>query len=528
MHFSNLKIGTKLGLGFGFVITLLCGIVVLAVFNLTRLHAGGDKIVKQDWIKAKLASSALDNVRGSIARVFQIVTETDDAQLSTARQRLKANIDTYQEALRESARLAYRAEGKAILGRAEESSKKYLASIDRVMRLKDEGKIEDARRIALSETYEALHLLAADVRAFYELQQKLVEESATQMDETFDLARAEVVGLGLVALLAGVLFAWLITRAIVVPLGIAVRVARTVASGDLTSTIVPGSKDEAGELLHALRDMNASLANIVTEVRDGTAAISAASEQIAAGNMDLSSRTEQQASSLEETASSMEELTVTVKQNADSARLASELAASATEAALQGGTVVSQVVSTMEAINTSASKIADITAVIDGIAFQTNILALNAAVEAARAGEQGRGFAVVATEVRSLAQRSASAAKEIKQLIGDSVDRVEDGNRLVGAAGETMQEIVARVQRVNGIVGEIASASDEQRAGIEQVNDAIGQMDQVTQQNAALVEQAAAAAQAMSERAGSLAALVSKFRTGGTADVSPRMLTGAA
>jgi methyl-accepting chemotaxis protein len=261
--------------------------------------------------------------------------------------------------------------------------------------------------------------------------------------------------------------------------------------------------------------MNASLVNIVGQVRTGTDTIATASRQIAAGNMDLSSRTEQQASSLEETASSMEELTSTVKQNADNARQANQLAVTASDVAVKGGSVVSEVIDTMASINEASKKIVDIISVIDGIAFQTNILALNAAVEAARAGEQGRGFAVVASEVRNLAQRSAAAAKEIKGLIGDSVEKVAVGSKLVEQAGATMEEVVASVRRVTDIMGEISAASQEQRAGIEQVNQAIVQMDQVTQQNAALVEEASAAAESMQEQAAGLSQAVSIFKLDG-------------
>ena len=273
--------------------------------------------------------------------------------------------------------------------------------------------------------------------------------------------------------------------------------------------------NDKSSLLFAMKSMRDSLAKVVGEVRSGTDTIATASGQIAAGNQDLSSRTEEQASSLEETASSMEELTSTVKQNADNARQANQLAVSASEVASRGGTVVSQVVQTMGSINASSKKIVDIIGVIDGIAFQTNILALNAAVEAARAGEQGRGFAVVAAEVRNLAQRSAAAAKEIKTLIDDSVDKVDSGAKLVDEAGATMQEIVDSIQRVTDIMSEITAASAEQTSGIEQINQAITQMDQVTQQNAALVEEAAAASEAMQEQAGKLAQVVAVFRLDG-------------
>ena len=316
-------------------------------------------------------------------------------------------------------------------------------------------------------------------------------------------------------LLVVVLLGVYITRSITRPLIEAVKVAQTVAGGDLTSNIVVSSKDETGQLLQALKDMNDSLVKIVGEVRSDTDTIATATSQIAAGNLDLSSRTEQQASSLEETASSMEELTSTVKQNADNARQANQLAVSASEVAVKGGDVVARVVDTMGSINDSAKKIVDIIGVIDGIAFQTNILALNAAVEAARAGEQGRGFAVVATEVRNLAQRSAAAAKEIKSLIDDSVEKVAVGSRLVGQAGTTMAEIVSSVKLVTDIMGEVTAASQEQSAGIEQVNQAITQMDEVTQQNAALVEEAAGAAAALEDQASNLMRVVSVFKVNG-------------
>jgi methyl-accepting chemotaxis protein len=289
------------------------------------------------------------------------------------------------------------------------------------------------------------------------------------------------------------------------------EIAHKIAAGDLAATVTTKANDQSS-LLFAMKTMRDSLAKIVGEVRQGTDTIATASAQIAAGNMDLSSRTEQQASSLEETAASMEELTSTVKQNADNARQANQLAESASGVAVKGGQVVAQVVDTMSAINSSSKKIVDIIGVIDGIAFQTNILALNAAVEAARAGEQGRGFAVVAAEVRNLAQRSAAAAKEIKTLIGDSVDKVEEGSKQVAEAGKTMDEIVGSVKRVTDIMAEITVASQEQTSGIEQINQAITQMDQVTQQNAALVEEAAAAAASLQEQASGLSQVVSVFK----------------
>ncbi len=338
---------------------------------------------------------------------------------------------------------------------------------------------------------------------------------ATIMERALSLSiGALVLGAALLAL------GWAISRGLLRQLGgepaATAYIARRIAEGDLAVRIDLRRGDQAS-LLHAIRGMRDSLSTVVTAVRLGTDAIATASGQIAAGNQDLSSRTEEQASSLEQTAASMEELTSTVKQNADNARQANQLALSASEVAVKGGGVVGQVVDTMASINASSRKIVDIIGVIDGIAFQTNILALNAAVEAARAGEQGRGFAVVASEVRSLAQRSGAAAKEIKGLIDDSVGKVEAGSRQVAEAGRTMEEIVDSVKRVTDIMGEITAASQEQSTGIEQVNQAIAQMDQVTQQNAALVEEAAAAAQSMQEQAAKLQASVGVFRIEGGA-----------
>ena len=349
------------------------------------------------------------------------------------------------------------------------------------------------------------------------IKEKNAEVKQTKQDVVDFTRKMLVVSVGLALLavvLGGGIAFWLVNnimRLIGGEPAYAVEVANDISSGDFSRRVETDAGD-SGSVLFRMKAMQQTLAGIVTQIRSGTDTIATASSEIAAGNLDLSSRTEQQASSLEETASSMEELTSTVKQNADNARQANGLAASASAVASRGGAVVAQVVDTMSSINASSRKIADIIGVIDGIAFQTNILALNAAVEAARAGEQGRGFAVVASEVRNLAHRSAAAAKEIKGLIDDSVDKVDAGSKLVGEAGTTMTEIVDSVKRVADIMAEISAATHEQTAGIEQVNQAITQMDQVTQQNAALVEQAAAAAEAMQDQAAQLAQVVSVFK----------------
>ncbi len=380
-----------------------------------------------------------------------------------------------------------------------------------------EGKLADASQ--LQEQVQALvPAVSASIAALRKLQVDEARKQYEQSGASFVALRGGMIAAIALGVLLASLSGYVLIRNLYRQLGgepeYAAQIVHSIAGGDLTVAVAT-RKGDTQSLLFAMQTMQQNLASTVGDIRHATDSIATASSQIAAGNLDLSSRTEQQAGSLEETASSMEELTGTVKQNADNARQANQLAQSASAVALEGGAVVAQVVETMGSINESAKKIADIIGVIDGIAFQTNILALNAAVEAARAGEQGRGFAVVATEVRNLAQRSAGAAREIKQLIGASVDKVDAGSKLVGQAGATMQEIVASVRRVTDIMSEITAASQEQHAGIEQVNQAIGQMDQVTQQNAALVEEAAAAADSLQSQAGNLAQVVSVFKLDG-------------
>jgi methyl-accepting chemotaxis protein len=380
------------------------------------------------------------------------------------------------------------------------------------MKLKSEGKIEEANAL-LEKTYLPAAATYQDtVHDFVAQQRQKLDQLASQISGLKEQSRRMVALLACLCVALGIVCSWWLTRSITGPVREAVDAAERVAAGDLTGQLEAKTTDEVGQLLRALKNMNGKLLTVVGEIRTGSDSIATASAQIAAGNLDLSARTEQQASSLGETASSVEELTATVAHNADNARQANQLAESASEVANRGGMVVSQVVDTMASINESSKKIVDIIGVIDGIAFQTNILALNAAVEAARAGEQGRGFAVVATEVRNLAQRSSAAAKEIKDLINDSVSKVDNGSRLVDQAGLTMEEIVGSVRRVTDIIGEITAATQEQTAGLGRINEAVGQMDEVTQQNASLVEEAAAASASMQEQAAQLAGVVSQFK----------------
>ncbi|MGK5027960.1 methyl-accepting chemotaxis protein [Janthinobacterium sp. MDT1-19] len=510
--FFDLKIATKLILSFGAVLLLTAALGVSAIFSMARINTASTDLA-DNWMPSVLAAMSMrsdvsDFRRWELAHMLA-TQDADMAQNETrmteTQTKLKADGDNYRRLISEPGE--------------QEVFERFLALNDEFMRLhaamlslSREMKKEEARALAVGPSAKVMADMLVVLDKLVSINTDGGVRSSTSADATYAASRASLIGLLVGIVVIGMLLALWVARSVARPLIVAVGVARQVAAGDLTAHIVVQSQDETGQLMQALKDMNASLQNLVGQVRSGTDTIATASSQIAAGNQDLSSRTEEQASSLEETASSMEELTSTVKQNADNARQANTMALSSSSIAIEGGKVVSEVVGTMASINASSRKIVDIIAVIDGIAFQTNILALNAAVEAARAGEQGRGFAVVATEVRNLAQRSAAAAKDIKVLIGDSVEKVEAGSVLVGQAGRTMDDIVASITRVTDIMSEITAASSEQSAGIEQVNQAIAQMDQVTQQNAALVEEAAAAAESMQEQAASLSAVVSIFK----------------
>ncbi|MGK5040607.1 methyl-accepting chemotaxis protein [Janthinobacterium sp. GB1R12] len=428
-----------------------------------------------------------------------------EAGINAARAAVGKALDQYEkENISDEQDKALLATDRAMLAR-------YDTVRNKVLVLSIAGEL-DAARDLLMQNQSIIKELVDALAAHHRYNESLAARGAADGAAAAASARWISIGLALAvtALVAGM--GLLLARRIAASLAGAIDVARTIAGGDLSVQVNATSNDEVGQLMKAMADMSASLVRIVAEVRSGTDSIGTASAEIAAGNLDLSARTEQQAGSLEETASAMEELTATVRQNADNARQAKQMAVSASDKAQRGGEVMGDVIRTMEAIDSSSNKIADIIGVIDGIAFQTNILALNAAVEAARAGEQGRGFAVVATEVRNLAHRSAAAAKEIKALISDSVEQVEQGGKLVQQAGAAMTEVVDTVRGVTDIVSEISAASAEQSTGIEEINRAVTQMDEVTQQNAALVEEAAAASQSLQEQAARLAGVVGAFK----------------
>ncbi|MRW83645.1 HAMP domain-containing protein [Pseudoduganella sp. FT26W] len=509
---KNFKIGTRLAAGFGLVLALMILMTVIGIRHMHTVATATRDMMQQPLAKERMISDWYRLIHTSVRRTTAISKSTDpslgpffaeDTKQSTA------EINSLQQKVEP---LLEGDDEKAMYKDMTANRKLYVASRDKIVALKKDGKLDEAAEELNQRFIPAGKAYLGSLGGLLDHQRTSIDSQALQIESLYVSNRTFMIVLGLLVLVLGVAYAWRLTRGITGPLGQAVEIAEAVAHRDLTSHIEVTSMDETGRLLQSLQKMNDGLISIVTEVRNGTENIATASNQIAAGNLDLSGRTEEQASSLEETASSMEELTATVKQNADNARQANQLAVKASEVAQRGGGVVSEVVNTMEAINGSSRKIADIISVIDGIAFQTNILALNAAVEAARAGEQGRGFAVVASEVRNLAQRSAAAAKEIKGLIDDSLDKVDAGSMLVSQAGTTMTEVVESIQRVTDIMGEITSATQEQSSGIEQVNMAIGQMDQVTQQNAALVEEAAAAAASLHDQADALTAIVAVFK----------------
>ncbi len=520
MFSSRMTIGARLALGFGAVLALMMVLTALAVSRVGNIDATLNRINDVNNVKQRHAINFRGSVHDRAIALRDVVLAGDNATAQPAIEQIRVLAANYERAgVALDAMFASRtdilADEKSALAAIKEDERKTQPLIAKVTELRLAGDLDGARTLLAQSAAPAFVSWLASVNRLIDLEEQLNKDSAAEARALTGSFLAWMALLCAIAVAAGSLGAWFIGRGLMRELGgqpgYAAHIVRSIAAGDLGVRITTAPGDQSS-LLFAMQGMRDSLVAIVSQVRNGTLTIANASTEIAAGNQDLSNRTENQADTLKDTAASMEELTGTVRQNADNARQANALAESASSVALKGGAVVAQVVETMASINSSSKQIVDIIGVIDGIAFQTNILALNAAVEAARAGEQGRGFAVVATEVRNLAQRSAAAAREIKTLIGSSVERVDAGARLVDEAGSTMEEIVTSVKRVTDIMAEISSASAEQSAGIEQVNSAIGRMDEATRQNATLVEQASAAAASLQDEAATLAEVVSVFK----------------
>ena len=525
MTSTTMKVSTRLTIGFSLVLLLLAIVTGIGLSRMGQIQQRLEKIVNVNNVEMSNVLEMRLTVLDRMIAVRNIVMLTEVSEMTPEKDRIQDGTTKYRAAeARLSAMLASpdddHTEQVAALAQIKGFETTAMPLLDKAVELGFRNSNVEATAVLLKELRPVQRQWQDAINALVSIEKKQNDNAVLAAATEYASARRLMLAFVAIALLVGIAAAVMITRALMRQLGgepgYAADIVNRIAAGDLTVPVTLRANDSTS-LLFAMDQMRTNLNAIVGQVRQGTDTMATASAEIASGNLDLSSRTEQQASALEETASSMEELTSTVKQNADNARQANVLALSASDIAVKGGGVVAQVIATMGSINDSSKKIADIISVIDGIAFQTNILALNAAVEAARAGEQGRGFAVVASEVRSLAQRSAAAAKEIKLLIDDSVEKVDNGSKLVDEAGHTMSEIVGSVKRVTDIMGEITSASQEQTAGIEQINQAVAQMDEVTQQNAALVEQAAAAAQSLQEQAAALSGVVSVFQVSGSA-----------
>ncbi|MGM9483358.1 methyl-accepting chemotaxis protein [Roseateles sp. NT4] len=510
---SNLRIAKRLAIAFGICVTLLCLNSLMSASALSTINQSLKLITSDRYVKVQLVGDIKDevNLQARIARNLLIFDKPEDRerellQMQDSRAKTGPTLKKLDDMVDNSG------VGQQKLNDVYKHRDLFVTELDALLKLVRGNQLDEARTQLKDRMRSAQLEYLKVLEALSDHQESLMNDAVRDADELVKFSTLKIIALTVLATLAAVGFAWWVSRSITRPLARSVAVAEAVAQGDLGSRIEAAGRDEIGQLMDALGRMNEQLSQIVTQVRESSESISTGTGQLASGNADLSQRTEEQASNLEETAATMEQLTATVKQNAETARAATEMATSAMDVAERGGEVVGQVVQTMDRISQASRRIADIIGVIDGIAFQTNILALNAAVEAARAGEQGRGFAVVAGEVRLLAQRSAEAAKEIKSLIGASVETVDAGSQLVADAGRTMTDVVQQVRQVNTLIGEISAASREQSTGIDQVGDAVMQLDQVTQQNAALVEEAAAAAESLKQQARRLTELVATFK----------------
>jgi len=514
MNLRQLRIGTRLSLGFGVILIALIMILILGSVFSARNRQQMMEGVALSGNKTTFATTMKTSMLEGALAIRNIGLQADLGEIEKQKNIVKIKRAQFDEARNKLTELGLNAEEHKVLDLISSLDQQADGPTKEAFKMLLSFNGEEAVKVITTQIDPLQQKALAEINRLIEIQYAASKDIGNQTEKRSNQLIFTLLSIGVLVLFAGIAFSIYLTRSITTPLGEALYIAQRVAAGELTHREVAEGEDEISELLNALKEMNDNLFQIVSEVRHGTDAIAIASSEISTGNADLSSRTETQAGALEETASSMEEITATVRHNADNARQANGLVTSASDFAIKGGAEVGQVVDTMNSIKESSRKIVDIISVIDGIAFQTNILALNAAVEAARAGEQGRGFAVVASEVRNLAQRSASAAKEIKTLINDSVETVNAGDKLVDAAGKTMKDIVSSVKHVADIMAEITAAGQEQSSGIEEVNRAITQMDEMTQQNAALVEQAAAAAESLEEQANHLAQVVSAFKLG--------------
>jgi len=509
---TRLKIGPRLAACFAVVVALLIATAVIGISKVEAVDASTETILHDRFLKVRLAQTVENEVNRQARALRTALIAADPQVVHGELVKIEESAPIIASAIERLKETIHTEQGKVALANLIEARAAFKADEAKLVAMIKDGQVDDGRAFLVKDVLPLQTAYLSAIEAFSQTQIAGMEQFGKEAADLAASAKLQMIALAVVAVLTAAVLGLVLTKSITRPVDEAVQVAKKVASGDLSAEIRVGATDELGQLMVALHGMNDNLSSIVRQVRHGSDSIATGTSQIAAGNADLSQRTEEQASNLQQTAASMEQMTATVRQNADAARAAAERAESATRVATLGGTVVGQVVSTMENISACSKKISDITSVIDGIAFQTNILALNAAVEAARAGEQGRGFAVVASEVRSLAQRSAVAAKEIKSLIGHSVERIEAGSRLVGEAGTTMGDIVSQVGQVSSLISEIDAATREQATGIDQVNGAIAQLDQVTQQNSALVEESAAAAESLKRQARALSETVQVFR----------------